>query len=392
MGAGPCGDELRCKEHCDERPEPLRRNARRSSSDLQFRWRLDDLHHLSAADDARAGVPGCRRGRGHRGRGVHQLDGPRRRDLLSPQRVRRGLRLQRDRVARGRRAGVGQVDGRQHQGAARSGDRHRGVAGCTGARARPAILARPAHERHPRGRHRALRRVPQHLQEGAPGAADRVALPHRGRLRLCAGRLHLGVRLRAAGGARAQARPDPGDLRALRHRRLRDGFPARALVLQAGAGSLRHAADDRLHAQGQGGHGGDHAPQGAAVHADAAGSVDPRGLPSHRAGRPHLDTGGAGRPVHPHGRRLPEHGFRDRGVHGDRRRHLVPDRRRPGAAGQGIRLRRQRHAVRGRIELLAPGGELHLPVQLRLPSAAARQTSRIRPTRSSSCARSTTRA
>ena len=57
---------------------------------------------------------------------------------------------------------------------------------------------------------------------------------------------------------------------------------------------------------------------------------------------------------------------------GDRRRHLVPDRRRPGAAGQGIRLRRQRHAVRGRIELLAPGGELHLPVQLRLPSAAAR--------------------
>ena len=124
---------------------------------------------------------------------------------------------------------------------------------------------------------------------------------------------------------------------------------------------------------------------------DSAGSVDPRGLPSHRAGRPHMDTRGAGRTVHPHGRRLPEHGFRDRGVQGDRRGHLMPDRRRPGAAGQGVRLRRQRHAVRGGIELLAPGGELHLPVQLRLPSAASEATSRTRPTRSSSCARSTTR-
>ena len=33
----------------------------------------------------------------------------------------------------------------------------------------------------------------------------------------------------------------------------------------------------------------------------------------------------------------------------------------------------KRHAVRGGIELLAPGGELHLPVQLRLPSADERR-------------------
>ena len=72
------------KEHWNERHPRPQGTPELPPTDLQFRRRLDDLHSLRAADHPGAGLPRHRGSRRHRRRGVHQLDGPRRRDLLPP--------------------------------------------------------------------------------------------------------------------------------------------------------------------------------------------------------------------------------------------------------------------------------------------------------------------
>ena len=67
----------------------------------------------------------------------------------------------------GRGPGIHALDGRQHPGTARPGGNIIGAVGGAGARAGNAVLARPAYERHPRGRHRTLERPAEHLQERA---------------------------------------------------------------------------------------------------------------------------------------------------------------------------------------------------------------------------------
>ena len=153
-----------------------------------------------------------------------------------------------------------------------------------------------SHERHPRR----LRQAPRPARLPPQAGASRMAAGRReqqGRLPRSPGSTDVvGPRLRGAAGARGQAQLDQALGREVRRRRRRSQLLPNALVLQAGPGGARRAADDRSRTLGAAHPGRRVGGQGRGDAARGKGAGHGRDL--RPRGHRHRDvgSGGPGRP------------------------------------------------------------------------------------------------